>query len=422
MALFKKTIFTGFSPNTSSRDVRAALSFLFFPWKWPYIKHGRQVGLVAERLRHFFGVSHAVPVDSGRSALLLALKSFGIQKGDEVLVQAYTCVVVINAIQFSGGTPVYVDIANNFCMDPDDVRKKITSRTKAMIIQHTFGHAAPLDALLSIAREHGINTVEDCAHVFGATYRGKKLGTFADIAMLSFGSDKAISSIRGGAVITNDAALATYVSQELERLPSMPLSLIIKHLFHYPVFYIGRAWYRIGLGKALLSITKRSGLINLIIEPAEKKGQQPDWFPATYPNALAALLLVQMNDIDRINMHRSVLSRYYAEKLSGITGMAHPPQDEESVLLRYTIQVQNPSSIHFCMKQKGILLGDWYDSVIAPKDIDAAATGYIPGSCPRAEQCAASSVNLPTGRLVEIRDAEVIIDSLKTCLPTLLNK
>lgn len=422
MFLIRNMIFTGFSPNITGRDVLLACSYIFFPWKWISWKRGPYRAAVEAKLAQYFSVKHAITVDSGRSALLLSLQTLGIKPGDEVLVQAYTCVVVTNAIRFAGGVPVYVDISDDFCMNPDDAKKKITSKTKIIIVQHTFGHAANMERLIAMAKENNLLVIEDCAHSFGSTYRGTLLGTFGDIAMLSFGSDKVVSSVRGGAVITNNDLFAEHVRTKVHALPQMNTRLLFRHLLHYPFFYLGRAWYGIGLGKALLAFAKNVQLINLIIEPSEKKGIAPPYYPAQFSNVLAHIVLSQIADVNTVNEHRKYIAALYTEQLSGNVSVVLPPQDEECIYLRYTIRVRGASQIRARLAKKGIFLGDWYDTVIAPKDIDIAQTGYVVGSCPVAERIAEESVNLPTGRHITQKDARFIIDALSSCLVLPSNK
>ena len=140
-------IFTGFSPNLEGRDVLIALKFLFLPWQWLKLKKGQAVANVEKNLKAYFSIKYAYTFDSGRSSFYFALRSLGIGEGDEVLTQAYTCVVVSNAIRQPGAKAVYVDINNDFNINPEDLESKITDKSKVLIIQHTFGLVAPLEKL-----------------------------------------------------------------------------------------------------------------------------------------------------------------------------------------------------------------------------------------------------------------------------------
>ena len=318
----------------------------------------------------------------------------------------------------TGATPVYVDIDENFCTDPKDAKKKITSQTKAIIIQHTFGQAAQLDELLSFAKEHKIFTIEDCAHSFGTRHKGKLTGTFADIGILSFGSDKVLSCVRGGAAITADETLGKQLQAVQQRLPKLPLHIVAQHLLHYPFFFVGRAWYGLGVGKILLALAKKLHLTNRIIDPIEKRGEFPVYAPATFAPVFARLLLPQLAEVDEQNEQRREIAALYRAGLQNISGIILPPEDEESIYLRYTIRVSDPERIEKLAKAQGMYLGDWYRTVIAPKDCAPGISGYVSGSCPRAELYAPQSLNLPTDRHISEADAQHIISFLRTCLPT----
>ena len=131
----KKTIFTGFSPNTGAQDMRIAAAFLLLPWKYAQWKKGRYEEQAREMIEQYFGNNTtALTYDSGRTALYHALLSLGVGEGDEVLVQAFTCMVVINAIRWTGATPVYVDIEKDTLnMDPVKADQACSDKTKVII-------------------------------------------------------------------------------------------------------------------------------------------------------------------------------------------------------------------------------------------------------------------------------------------------
>ncbi len=407
--MFRKHIFTGFAPNTSFETTKSALLSLVAPWKWFSLRKGTYVGIVEDQLKKYFGVKNGITFDSGRTALFFALKGLGISKGDEVIVQAYTCVVVSNAIRWAAATPVYVDIDDNFCIDPHEVEKKITPRTKALIIQHTFGKPAQMDLLMDIAKKHSLSVVEDCAHSFGATYKGKKLGTFGDIGMLSFGTEKVISCVRGGAVITNDPTIASRMEEYSKELPHTSYTKLIQHLLHPIVFPIGRLFYGLFIGKVFLWFFHRLKITARIIYGREKKGNQVPFYPTTLPNALAHLLSIELEHVEELNRQRKKIASIYQTCLKSMPGFNCTTWDEESVYLRFAVRVEkNSSSLFSYAKKKRIILGNWYRTAIAPGDIDMSTTGYKKGSCPKAELFASQSVNLPTHRHISQQDAQRI--------------
>lgn len=407
MKWFKKPLFTGFAPHITVRDTFIALSFLFLPWKWGKLRKGDAPKKVETWLENYFGNAKVYTFDSGRSALFCALKACGVGEDDEVIVQAYTCLVVINAIRWTGALPVFVDIRDDYTMDADDARKKITEKTKILIIQHTFGTPAQLDALVQLGKERDLKIVEDCAHSLGARHNGKLTGTFGDIGIFSFGSDKVISCVRGGGVVVNDDALAQKIQDYQSTLPLFPLGMLLQHLMHYPVFLKGRWLYNLGIGKLVLWLAQKLRVINRIIYPQEKKGEQISGFPSQLPNALAVILLQQLSELGALNQHRRTIARIYHDMIKN-TIIEKPVWNDESIYVRYPMCVSDPKKLRNIAKREGIILGDWYDTVVAPKDSEQRVAVYQQGSCPHAEKRAACSLNLPTERHITKRDAERI--------------
>ncbi len=386
-----------------------ATGLLFQPWLW---REGEAVKKAEDWLASFFHVPAAYTFDSGRSALYFALRALNLQVGDEVALQAYTCVVVSNAVRWTGGVPRYVDIRSDFNMDPADLRKKITAKTKVLIIQHTFGTPAALDELMSIAQERKLLVIEDCAHALGARYKDQLVGTFGDISIFSFGTDKVVSSVRGGALIAKDPELGQKIAAYQLSLPHLPLSIIAQHLLHEPIFYIGKAWYGLWIGKALLYAAKKIGLISKIIYPQEKRGELMKWFPARFPNVLARLLLPELRELPKLNAQRKQIASLYAERLTSLN-VHHPAWNEDSIWLRYPVLVKNPKILTKKVETEGIFLGDaWYTTVVAPSDSDESIIGYTPGECPQAERFVQESFNLPTSRLITEADVDRICRSL----------
>ncbi|MBD3311735.1 MAG: aminotransferase class I/II-fold pyridoxal phosphate-dependent enzyme [Candidatus Magasanikbacteria bacterium] len=394
MKLFKKTIFTGFAPNITKKDISISLSFLLFPWNWLKLKNGSCGKKVLNFLKNYFD-ANVFLFDSGRSSLYFALKSLGVKKGDEVLVQAYTCVVVINAIKWTGAKPIFVDINDDFNIDIFDLKKKLSNKSKVLILQHTFGLPADIDSALKISKEYGIKVIEDCAHSLGVRYKNKLTGTFADIGMLSFGSDKVISCIRGGALITNDEKISKKLAQYQDNLKNCGIIKIIQHLLQIPIFKIGKRFYSLGIGKWLLYFSKLFNIVNRIVYNQEKRGKKVPFYPTKLPNALACLLFYQLNNLEKRNEHRKKIAKKYFNLIDN-KKVKLPIEDKNHLYLRFTLITDQREKLKKIAKEENIILGDWYDCVIAPKDINMKATGYNYGSCPKAEELAGKSINLPT--------------------------
>lgn len=412
MTIFNKTIFTGFSSNLTGRDTSKALGCLFLPWRWPDLINGEYVELAEKKLSRYFNIKYAHAFDSGRSALYYALKALGAKEGDEILVQAYTCVVVANAIKFTGAKPILVDIGDDFNIDPAGLENKITPKTKILIIQHTFGLPARLQEILAIAERNNLKVIEDCAHSLGARYQGKLTGTFGDIGMLSFGSDKIISCIRGGALITDNQEIGLKIKELKNKLPEPNLIKTIQHLLHYPIFYLAKPLYNLFIGKIILILAKKLNVINKIIYKQEKTGEQVKFYPAKLANALANILCYQIDEIDQLNLHRQTISEIYTKEINNqkITLPWGNSQIDfkNCACLRCPVLLKNPNRLLSYAKKQGVILGDWYNAPIAPADIDSKKTGYL-NDCPKAELLASQSVNLPTDRQINPRDAKKIV-------------
>lgn len=158
-------------------------------------------------LAEFFGVPHALAVSSGTGALHAALSALGVGPGQEVILPAYMWVAVVAAVVNLGAIPVLADIDSSFTLDPADVARRITSRTRGIIAVHMNGAQADVKALLKVARAHNLFLLEDCAQAAGASLDGQKLGTFGDMGIFSFQMNKNMTSGEGGAVVTRDLRL-----------------------------------------------------------------------------------------------------------------------------------------------------------------------------------------------------------------------
>jgi 8-amino-3,8-dideoxy-alpha-D-manno-octulosonate transaminase len=150
------------------------------------------------------GVKYCVAVTSGTAALIVGVAALGVGPGDEVILPAWTWYACYNAIIASGATPVFAEIDESLTLDPADVERKITARTKVIMPVHIAGEPADMDSLVAIARRHRVKILEDCAQSMGATYKGRTVGSIGDCGMYSFQICKTISAGEGGAVVTND--------------------------------------------------------------------------------------------------------------------------------------------------------------------------------------------------------------------------
>ncbi len=149
-------------------------------------------------------IRHALALCSGTASLIAALKAMGISPGDEVITQSHTFIATVEAIREVGAVPIIADVDRSLNMDPADFERKITKKTKAVIPVHMMGVAARMDEILSIARSHNIQVLEDNAQSCGGTYRGKMLGTLGDAGITSFDFGKVLTTGEGGMLITDN--------------------------------------------------------------------------------------------------------------------------------------------------------------------------------------------------------------------------
>ncbi len=188
------------------REVRNAVDSITrggFWAKGPYVTE------FEERIEEFFGVDHAVAVNSGTTALVCALRASGVGSGDEVVVPSFTFVATANAVRLVGATPRFADVEREtYGLDPDAVRDLLSSDTAAILPVHPYGATCEIRELADVARDHDVALVEDAAESFGADDDGQLAGTFGDVAALSFCQNKVVAAGEGGAVVTDDDDIA----------------------------------------------------------------------------------------------------------------------------------------------------------------------------------------------------------------------
>lgn len=251
---------------------------------------------------------HVITTNTGTTALHLALDTIGIGSGDEVIMPSFTFVATAQAVKMCGGTPVFCEVdPDSFLMDLEDVKKKLTDRTKAIIPVHYAGNVCEMDALMKIREETGIRIVEDAAHAFGSSYRGKKVGSFGDITCFSFDSIKVMTCGDGGAILTDDP-----VFDELSR------------------------------EKRLLGIDRKT----MQVKDWKKRSWVYDVPTTGYRyhlgNINAAIGLAQIKKVDRFIERRRELCHLYDEELSRIPGIEtrNIPYDEITPFM-YVIRVKD---------------------------------------------------------------------------------
>jgi dTDP-4-amino-4,6-dideoxygalactose transaminase len=191
-----------FDLNFDSRETEAVVKTLESKW----ISTGPQTASFENKFANMLGAKHAVALSNCTVALHLALKLVGVKPGDEVICPSLTFVATCNAIRYMDAVPVFADIESvqRPVMSPFDIRTKITSKTKVILVMHYGGFACDMDEIMAIAKEFDLKVIEDACHAPFSIYEGKKLGTIGDVGCFSFFSNKNISTGEGGMLVTNN--------------------------------------------------------------------------------------------------------------------------------------------------------------------------------------------------------------------------
>ena len=193
------------SPDITEAEIAAVTAVL----RTNTLSLGRKLDEFEQVFASFHNMPFAVAVSSGTAALHLALLALNVGQDDEVIVPSFTFIAVANAVRYVGATPVFADIdADTLNLDANSVSAAITPRTKAVIVVHTFGVPADMDALLSVTRHHHLAVIEDACEAIGAAYKEQFVGTFADISTFAFYPNKQLTTGEGGMLLTRDAGIA----------------------------------------------------------------------------------------------------------------------------------------------------------------------------------------------------------------------
>lgn len=391
-----KPISISLSPNIEKDDIGLTALILKNPILW---KKGNKIKKLENIFKKYLKSQYAFSFNSGRSAFLAIIKSLEIEKGSEILIQSFTCNAAVNPIIWAGFKPIYVDVdTKNFNINIKDLIKKITPKTKAIIVQHTFGIPAEIDDILKICKKYNLILIEDCAHSLGAKYKNKKIGTFGKAAFFSFSRDKIISSIYGGMATTNDKNLAKKIKAFQDSIKYPSYFWILQQIIH-PLtmnYLILPIYGFFGLGKMILIFLQKIHILSKAVHWKEKIGKKPDYFPKKMPNALAILAINQFKKLGKFNNHRKKIAEIYYMELKN-TGFDLPIKTRGQVFLRFPIKHKNAHKIIKEAWAKNLLLGDWYTSPIAPDDTKLSKVCYgKKNKCENSEKLSKITLNLPT--------------------------
>lgn len=341
----------------------------------------------------------------GRVALHAALRALRTVPGDEVVVQAYTCAAVVEPLLRLGLRPVYVDIdAATYTMDPDRLRAALTPRTRAVIVQHTFGNPADLAAIAAICGPAGVPVVEDCAHVTEPDERGPVGGTGV-AAFYSFEWGKPVIAGVGGSLVVHDPDLAAAVRADQAEYvaPPMPREAVMS-----AQFLAHRAASRLGVTWRLRALYRRLARLGLVVGSYQA---DPDASPEYRWRMTRSVRRRLPGRLRRARLglpRRRAIAARYREELPRL-GFAVPP-DGGTVPLRVPVAVADKARALSVAAERRVEVGDWFTTPVHPLSGDAlAAVGYREGSCPRAEWAAAHVITFPVREDTTPDDVEATI-------------
>lgn len=360
-------------PSLTEEDVSYVVEALRSGWvsgRGPYVQG------FEETFARWLGVDQAIATTSGTTALHLALATLGIEKHDEVIIPAFSMGAIPFAISYLGAKPVLVDSEwHTWNMDPSKIEEKITPRTRAIIVMHTYGHPADMDPILKIAQEHDLYLVEDAAEAHGAEYRSKKVGTLGDMACFSFFANKIITTGEGGMVVTNNVDLAAKArvlrDMAFEKDPS-------RKFLHK---YIG--------------------------------------FNYRLTNIQAALGRSQMNRIEKYIEIRRGNAMLYTSLLKTIEGITLPPEAmwARNVFWMYSILIDEKA---YGMTSEGLMkiLEERYNVETRPFFVpihkQPVYEGHYSGQTfPVAEKLSAMGINLPSGNTLTENQVEYVANAIR---------
>lgn len=363
-------------------DIDAVVSAL----KEDYIATGPGIDKFEKAFAEYVGTKYAVAVSSGTAALHACSYAIGIQKGDEVITTPMTFVATASCVMMCGGTPVFVDIdENTYNIDPNEIEKKITSKTKAIIPVHFTGQPCDMKRIYDIARKHDLKVIEDAAHAHGADYYGGKIGDckYSDLTAFSFHPVKLMTTCEGGMVTTNNEEL----------------------------------YHRIKLFRAYCS-TKDLELFKDKTDGPWHYEVQGLGYNYRLSDVMSALGNSQLHKLDRFVAKRKMIAQRYNDELKNVIGIVLPYQAEgcNSSWHLYTIQVENErrKEVYGKMREKNIGVDVHYLPVYRHPYFQE--NGYQKVYCPKAEKLYNRILSIPIYYGLTEQQQDYVIKIIKEIL------
>ena len=347
----------------------------------------------------------------GRVALYALLQAMGVGENDEVILPAFTCVVVPNAILYLKARPVYVDIDPlTYNMDVEKMEAAITPKTKVLISQNTFGFSSNVEKICEIARRHQLLTIEDCTHGFGGTYKGQPNGTYCDAAFFSTQWNKPFSTGIGGFALVSKTDLKTKLESVNSTLEPTTikdtLSLSILYFVREKILTEKRYWRMVKLYRWLSKYKLVQGSSSGIeIETA----QMPSHYFKGMSTAQMKKGIANLAHLDAMLSLRKSNAAIYSEYLKS-KGKTFVPVEQfpDHSFLKYPFLVEERATVMRLAEEDKIPLGEWFCSPLHPVGHHFEQWHLNPDDFPNAKYAAERMLNLPT----DIKNAQRVLDFL----------
>lgn len=359
------------------------------------IQNGHSIAEYEDRFKSFLdNRGYAFSFGTGRMALYVILEALNISEGDEVILPAFTCEVVVHALLYRRIKLVYADIEpRTFNIDVSDAQRKITPKTKAIIAQHSFGVTCKITELSELAKKHSIFLIEDCALSLGSAYHGKPLGSFGHAAIFSTDRTKVTSTQFGGVAFTHDAEIAKKIEEIYLKSPFLSRSKIANIASQVLFSYFLLSPYAYYWGK---NIFKFGYKLSFFFDHVDDKNnfKLPQDYPCRLSNFQSFLGIGQLEHLqDNLRLRKDTVEKYVSI-LKG-NGIELPYEIYEQTTLRFSLLLKERDK--FVNKwQKYFEIGKWFDSPVLGWYAHMEKVGYIIGSCPVAEKVHKRIINFPT--------------------------
>ncbi|MBI9015946.1 MAG: DegT/DnrJ/EryC1/StrS family aminotransferase [Phycisphaerae bacterium] len=345
----------------------------------------------------YFSAQQAFAFWKARVGLYALLRAMNIGPDDEVVLPGYTCVMDVNPIKYVGAKPVYVDIEPvMFNMNVDLLEQAITTNTKLILAQHTYGYPCEMNAIFEIANKYNIPVVEDCCLALGSQYKNKLCGTFGKAAYFSFQWNKPFTTGLGGMVSINDKDLIEPMQDIYQQAatPGLKAQSMLKaqRMVYRTVIYPRTT----AMITNLFRWMTKKGLVVGSSSCAEFMPEMAEDFLTKMGSMQVAAGTSQMNKINKNIAHRQQMAKLYDKLLSEADfDIPTIPDYMDPVLVRYPLRVSDKEKALAGAPAAGVEIGSWFECPLHPIETPMHLYDYTKGQCPEAEKACRETINLP---------------------------